>query len=430
MMQLRPPDDSPAVSADRATVRAPGWHVQSRSRDMVLPSADDGPMRVLVTAAPGVGHLLPLLPVARAAQARGHDVLVGTGASLADMVARAGLRHLTIGPPSLEAAFATIDGLPEQMGPRRLLMIVRQGFNGVLADAFAAEVRELAEDWRPDVVVHEDMELGSWVAAERLDIPHVIVQATAWRPRVRAAAHEVQDALRVRHGLPSDPALAGREGSLWFTTRPPALRDPAVAPPPNLRELRPEPDDRVGAAEDDMPPWLAADTNRPRVAVTLGTVNAHRIELLRPLIDGLAGLDADVVVALGRDPATVGAVPANVRVERYVPMSQLLPRSALVAHHSGSGTMLAAAVAACPMLLLPIGADQPDNAERCVAAGVAVALDPRTLSADAVRAAALRLLEEPAFKQRAEAIAAEIQAMPDADVAVREIERVTGAPES
>ncbi|HET7702322.1 MAG TPA: glycosyltransferase [Candidatus Limnocylindrales bacterium] len=387
-------------------------------------------MRVLVTAAPGVGHLLPLLPLARAARERGHEVLVGTGASLAEMVGRAGLRQVTIGPASLEAAFATIDGLPEQMGPRRLLMIVRQGFNGVLAEAFAAEVRELAADWRPDVVVHEDMELGSWVAAERLDIPHVIVQATAWRPRVRAAAHEIQDDLRIRHGLPSDPALAGREGSLWFMTRPPALRDPSLDLPPNLRELRPEPDDRVGAADDAMPAWLAADNGRPRVAVTLGTVNAHRIDLLRRLIDGLAELEVDVVVALGRDPATVGAVPANVRVERYVPMSQLLPRSALVAHHSGSGTMLAAAVAACPMLLLPIGADQPDNAERCVAAGMALALEPRTLTAEAVRAAALRLLGEPAFKQRAEVVAAEIRAMPDADAAIREIERISGPMES
>lgn len=386
-------------------------------------------MRVLVTAAPGVGHLLPLLPLARAAAERGHDVLVGTGSSLADMIGRAGLRHVTIGPPSLEAAFSTIDGLPEQMGPRRLLMIVRQGFNGVIASAFAAEVLELAGDWRPDVVVHEDMELGAWIAAERLGIPHVVVQATAWRPRVRAAAHDVQDDLRVRHGLPSDPALAGREGSLWFMTRPPALRDPAVEPPPNLRDLRPEPDDRVGAADDTTPAWLATDPGRPRVAVTLGTVNADRADLLRPLIEGLAGLDVDVVVALGRDPATVGAVPANVRVERYVPMSQLLPRSALVAHHAGSGTMLAAAVAACPMLLLPIGADQPDNAERCMAAGIALTLEPRALTPDAVRSAALRLLGEPAFARRAQDVAAEIRAMPDADAAVREIEEVVRGAE-
>ena len=380
-------------------------------------------MRILVTASPGVGHLLPVLPIASAAAARGHDVRVATGSGLEPVVTRAGLRHVTIGPPSLENAFSTIDGLAGLTGPRRLLMLVRQGFNGVIAAAFAAGVLELAEHWRPDVIVHEDMELGSWVAAERLDIRHVIVQAAAWRPTVRVAAHDIQNELRVRHGLPSDPALAGREGSLWFMTRPRALRDPEVTPPPNLRDLRPEADDRVGAvAAADAPSWLVADPGRPRATVTLGTVSADRVDLIRPIVDGLAGLDLDVVVALGADPGTLGPVPANVRVERYVPMSELLPRSAVVVHHAGSGTMLAAAAAGTPQVMMPIAADQPDNADLCVRAGVAVPLDVRSLTPAGAAAAASRVLDDPSFAERARTVAAEIAAMPDAAAAVAEIE--------
>ena len=202
--------------------------------------------------------------------------------------------------------------------------------------------------------------------------------------------------------------------------------------PPTLRELRSAADDAVGAArapDADMPDWLAAEPGRPRVAVTLGTVNKHRVDVFRPILAGLASLDVDVVVALGADPATLGDVPSGVRVERYVPMTALLPRSELVVHHAGSGTMLAGAAAGTPQLLVPLAADQPENAALCVAAGVALGLDSEQLTPQAVAAAARRLLEEPSFRERARAVAAEIAAMPDADAAVVEIESLVATRE-
>jgi UDP:flavonoid glycosyltransferase YjiC (YdhE family) len=412
-----------ALSRGGATTSVRRHHGPARP----LAIHDHDEMRILVTATPGLGHLLPVLPLAAAAAARGHDVAVATGAELGPIVERAGLRHLDVGPPSLGAAFSRIDDFGSLAGRERLLRIVTQGFATILATEFADGVLGIAERWRPDVVVHEDMELGSWIAAERLRIPHVTVQATAWRPPIRRLAAEAQNVLRSSHGLAAQPDLAGLDGALWFTTRPPSLRYPAAPMPPTLRELRPEADDRVGsiaAAGDALPDWLAREPDRPRVAVTLGTVNANRVDLIHPILDGLAGLDVEIVVALGADPATVGPVPANVRVERYVPMSDLLPRSAFVVHHAGSGTMLAAAGTGRPMLLVPIAADQPENAALCVNAGIAIALDVANLAAADVRTAAVRLLGEPAFAVRAAAVAAEVASMPDAAAALAEIEAI------
>ena len=274
------------------------------------------------------------------------------------------------------------------------------------------------------MLVHEDLELGGWIAAERLGIPHVTIQATAFRPDKRALVIPNLNDLRVRFGLAADPDLAGRDGALWFTTRPPAMRNPAHPLPAGLRQLRPEPDDRVGGAIAELPDWLARAPARPRIAVTLGTVNAYRVDLFRAIVDGLADVDADVVVALGADPATLGEVPANVRVERYVAMSLLLPRSTVVVHHGGSGTTLAALAAGRPSVLLPILGDQPVNAAQCVAAGAGLGLDATALVSADVRAAVVRLLDEPAFAERAAAIAAEIAAMPDATAALAEIEAI------
>ena len=381
-------------------------------------------MRVLVSSSPGVGHLLPLLPVARAAAEHGHDVRVGVGASLAPIVERAGLSHVALGPPSLDVVRPLIPGFAAANRSEWPVLMLRHAFGGIVAAGIADAVAELAKDWRPDVIVHEDLELGSWIAAEPRGIPHVTIQATAWRPKQRGLVVDGLNEIRRRHGLPIDPELTGRDGRLWFTTRPPALRDPGQPMPEPLGELRPAPDDTVGGDAVELPPWLVTPTDRPRIAVTLGTVNSHRVDLFRPILEALAELDVDAVVGLGADPSTLGHAPANVRVERYVPMSKLLPRSALAIHHAGAGTTLAALAAGIPSVLLPIAADQFENATAVERTGAGVALGTDALEADDVATAVARILDDRSFVERAQSIHEEIEAMPDARAAWAEIEAI------
>lgn len=378
-------------------------------------------MRLLITSTPGLGHLLPLLPLAREAAARGHEVRVAVGASLEPVVVAAGFRHVPVGPATLREVVAGIPDLAGLTGRRLAVVIFRQAFCGAIASGIADDLMALADRWRPDVIVQEDMAFGSWVAAERLGIPHVTVQATAWRPRMRDLATAPLNELRQQHGLAPEPELSGLYGETFFTTRPSSLRDPDVPLPAVTAELRPIADDQHdGTAADPYPP---AD-GRPRVAVTLGTVNAGQREVLRTIVAGAAATGADVVVALGADPATLGELPDGVTVHRYVPMSTLLPAADLVAFHGGSGTMLAALAAARPMVIVPLAADQPDNADLCERAGVARVVLLETLTAGAVRLAAADVLAQPTFRERATVVAAEIAAMPGTDAAMDRIESI------
>ena len=384
-------------------------------------------MRILISTSPGVGHLLPLLPVARAARDRGHEVRIAAGASLAPIIAAAGFEHEPAGPATLGEVLQGIPELAGLTGRRRAVITFRQAFCGAIATGIADDILALADRWRPDVIVHEDLELGSWVVAERLGIPHATIQATAWRPRMRDLAGEPLNKLRARHGLAPDAELERLYGAVFFTTRPPSLRDPNAPLPNGVAELRPIADDRhagaeeadTGAATDPFPP---AD-GRPRIAITLGTVSMGQRDILRTVIEGVAATGAHVVVA-GADPATLEALPANVTVRAYVPMSTLLPAADLVAFHGGSGTMLAALAAACPMVIVPLAADQPDNADLCVAAGVARALPAEDLTAMAVRETMEAILADPSYARRAGEIAAEVAAMPGPDAAVERMEAV------
>jgi UDP:flavonoid glycosyltransferase YjiC (YdhE family) len=85
--------------------------------------------------------------------------------------------------------------------------------------------------------------------------------------------------------------------------------------------------------------------------------------------------------------------------------------------HGGSGTVLAALAHGLPLLVLPQGANQFWNAERCASLGAGVALHPSDLSPERVRHQVRRLVDEPSYRQRAGQIRDEIQRMPNpADV--------------
>jgi UDP:flavonoid glycosyltransferase YjiC (YdhE family) len=380
-------------------------------------------MRILVVSTPGVGHLLPLLPLARVARERGHDVRVASGVGLAGIVASAGFELVEIGPPTIDAVVATQPWAPEATGRRRAVLTFREVFCGRLAADQSTDLLAATDVWRPDLVVREDMAHAGWLVAQRLGIPQVTVQVTAWRPRMRDLATEPLGALREGLGLPPDPELATLYGDGLFLARPRSLVDPAAGLPANTAELRPVADDDVdadGASAQDLPD----PQGRPRIAVTLGTVNRRRHDVLRPIIEGADAAGAQVIVALGDDPAVLAPVPAGAWVGRYVPMSALVATSDVVAFHGGSGTMLAALAAGRPLLVVPLAADQPDNAERCAAIGVAIVIEPEALSANAVRTAIESILGDPRYRRRASEVAAEIAAMPGPDAAVLRLERI------
>jgi UDP:flavonoid glycosyltransferase YjiC (YdhE family) len=384
---------------------------------------DDKLVRILITTAPAVGHLLPLLPLAREGRARGHEIVVAGGASIASIIAGAGFRHEVMGPATIREMFAGLPDMSAVPARERVLVTMPHVFARGIAPAMADGVEELVERWRPDAIIHEDMELGAWAVAEREGIPHVTVQTTAWRPWIRVLGWEALEPLRVRYGLTgSDPDQSW--GRAFFTTRPPSLRDPEAPLPEVTAELRPIADDRGAGdhapAEGTFPPRDGG----PRVVVTLGTINHTQVDVLRALIDGAVAMGAHVVVGLGTDPASLGEVPAGVDVRAYIPMSTVLPDADIVAHHGGSGTMLAALAAGTPMLIVPLAADQPDNGDRCEAAGVARIVSPDAIDAGTVRSALEAALAHPSYRRRSAEVAAEVAAMPGPDVALDRIESI------
>lgn len=377
-------------------------------------------MRILFTFAGGSGHMEPLVPLARAAQAAGHDVAFVGRPWMQPKAEALGFVAFSAGG---DAGLAPVRRPLAAYDMGQELRTVGVGFGGRIARERAPGVMDVCAAWRPDLLVCEEIDFGAMVAAEALGLPAATVLVIAAggfvRPEHVAAP---LDAVRAAHGLPPDPELAMLRRGLVLSPFPPSYRRAGDALSGGALPFR------IAAPQAGaLPPWWPGLDDRPLIYFTLGTVfNVESGDLFQRVLAGLRQLPARLLVTVGRDidPAELGPQPAHVRVERFVPQAQVLPHCAMVVSHAGSGSVVGALAHGLPMLLLPMGADQPLNAERCAELGLAQALDVLAATPQQVAQAAAALLAEPAYRSAAQALRDEIAALPAPEQIIPALERL------
>ena len=132
-------------------------------------------MRVLCATTAGTGHFGPMIPVAQACAAAGHEVRVAAPDSFASHVARAGLVHAPfddVPPEIIGPVFGRLPSLSVEAANRT---VVREVFGRLDAQAALPRVSEVVERWRPHIVLRDPCEFGSLAAAERASVPHAEV---------------------------------------------------------------------------------------------------------------------------------------------------------------------------------------------------------------------------------------------------------------
>ncbi|MFH8982766.1 glycosyltransferase [Streptomyces varsoviensis] len=354
-------------------------------------------MRILFSGMPAYGHLLPLLPLERAARKAGHDTAVLTHGSMADVVAPA--KTLAAGP-DLEAimgevrrrtgADAWTDTSAETVG---------EFFGGARVDLGIDESIAVAREFRPDLIVADYADFLGPAVAARLEVPWVshavgIAIATDSHEAMKAAAAK---RMRERGFSPTaplaliDPWPACLQRDDW-TASPDRIEVRSAAYESETSEM--------SEAEENSwsRPEFPGREHLPRVLVTLGTV-VDDPDTLAAIVDSLGALDVNAIVAVNpaADTDSVSVDTSRVHLVGFVPMSRLLDGVDVVVTSGGAGTVLAALSSGLPMVVLPLGLDKPLNAERAANIGAAaVVTDPRDI-AQAVD----RVLTDPSFSEAA-----------------------------
>jgi UDP:flavonoid glycosyltransferase YjiC (YdhE family) len=232
-------------------------------------------MRILFTTSPGLGHFFPIVPLAWAVRATGHEVLIASTNRAVEASGRAGLPAVDVVPGiDITDVFCS---RRERLGASSAMF--RDPFSTAtwataaalfaeISDKMADGIVQVAGSWRPHLVVHTPLEAAGPLAAALLSVP-AVRHEFGLRPvgGVTGLMDLLYQAMRPtyqRHGLAGEPA------------QPAAVVDPC---PPSMRE----PDRPTAWAVryvlynggGALPDWLMEPPTRPRICVTLGSVVPH-----------------------------------------------------------------------------------------------------------------------------------------------------------
>jgi UDP:flavonoid glycosyltransferase YjiC (YdhE family) len=379
-------------------------------------------VRVLFSTTANDGHIGPLLPFARACVAAGHEVRVAAPASFGPTLTRAGLSHEQFADAPSEVIRPIMAGLMDMAVDEADALVVREVFGRVDAQAALPGLLATIERWRPDVVVRETAEIASLVAAERFGVAHVHVcigmhqVATTFADAMAEPLDELAELAHLAPGAIGSALAAERIVSLV----PEVLDYAGTKPPPGAPELARFHEPSPPADGERPAEW--GDAERPLVYATFGTVAGSLppfAGVFREALDALAGLDASLLMTVGRrvDPDSLRPWPPNARVVQWVPQVEVLAHAAAMLGHGGFGTTMGAVAAGVPQVVVPLFTfDQKVNGLRVAAAGAGL-----TTERGAVQRASVdvpRLLREAVFTQRARRVAEALRALPPPSEAV------------
>ena len=406
----------------------------------MIKTTDAAPhLRILTVCWEGGGNVPPTLTAVRALADRGHDVRLIADDTMRAEAIEAGARFLPWkrapnrpdrAPESCYVRdWETTDPVAGfQRGCERVFVGPAQSHAEDILEALAVEPA--------DVLLGTDMLFGSMLAGEIEKVPTALLASNislwplpghppfgpGFQP-AHSAADFVRDAeasalaeqwwdgflsslnaTRAHFGLAplahvhEQPLSAGRH--LLATSN--SFDFPSEHLPDRVRYVGPL---------LELPSWAQerwtsrpAHEMRPLVLVSFSTTNQGQADVLQRVISGLAEEAVEVVVTLGK--ALEGLrlqSPANVTILPSAAHDDILVKARVVVTHGGHGTVIRSLSHGVPLVVLPMGRDQNDNAARVDYHGAGLRLDP-SASPQMIGEAVRRVLSEPNFTERAAAL--------------------------
>ncbi|MBE9375459.1 glycosyltransferase [Saccharopolyspora sp. HNM0983] len=369
-------------------------------------------MRIFVASAPLLGHVFPMIPLARALRDAGHEVLVATAGH--GLAAR---RHdLPVEDIAPNLRFGRIAGrvllghpliaraeLAGEGGLRGLSRIFA-AVNDEMADGAVA----LADRYEPDLVVHEPLAVFGALAAARRGAPAVVHENSLFDPAelTRSTAARLGKTFQ-RHGVPSLPASAGS-----MTISPTSVVGPRSGMP-----MRYEPVSVPG----EIPDWLREPPRScPRILVSRSTVDGPWESPMVAAVTAAPEVDAEFVLVRPDDSIIGRELADNVRTVDWIPINDVLPTCAGIVHHGGAGSIFGALAGGTPQLMTPGAGDRKHNAQLVARRGAGLAVSAR----DIVAAHLKKLVEDPALTAQAHEVRTEMAAMPAPEELVPRLEKL------
>ncbi|MHB8614121.1 MAG: glycosyltransferase [Candidatus Dormibacteraceae bacterium] len=368
-------------------------------------------MKVIAYTSPARGHVYPVVPTLIELRDRGHEVAVRT---LASEVAN--LRGLGLGASAISPL---VEG--REMDDWRATNPLAQLKRALAAfvDRAEHEVPDLTEAIqleRPDLLLVDVNSWGAQAVAEASDIPWAVyapyplpipsryappfglglkpmagrlgrlrdrsvteVSMLSWN-RVLPRLNEVRAAAGAERFQGVGQVFGRAPLTIAFTAEP--FEYPRLDWPSSVRLVGPS----LWEPADEAPAWIG-DLQKPLVLVSTSTEFQADDRLLQVALDALAGEPVTVIATSPIGSRAALRIPANARVEAFVPHGPILKFAVCVVCHGGMGTTQKALAAGVPVCVVPFGRDQPEVARRVEVAHAGTRLPAARLNAMRLRRA-------------------------------------------
>jgi UDP:flavonoid glycosyltransferase YjiC (YdhE family) len=404
--------------------------------------------RVLFTTDPITGHVRPALGVARSLVDSGHEVVWYTGRKFESLVATTGSRFSPINA-RFDFDDAEVDALQsvegQQPGLSGFKKVLREVFINPIPD-YVADLAGLFDEFEPEVVVANHTFMASMLLAEQRGLPRVAFstgplslssvdtapfgpglppptsalgrlggRALGWAVRHVVFGGEQRAAERIRADLglpPLDGFLIDWSALIadrYLQSSIPEFEYPRRDLPATVQFVG---FTIAGGVDDWEPPawWPEVAKARaegvPVVFVTQGTASTDPAHLVLPAISALGSAPVLLIATTGgRDPAEVLPAdrrPANLRLEPFIPFTELLPETDLMITNGGFGGVQTALACGVPLVVAGTTEDKPEVNARVMWSGAGVSLKTGTPSATQIAAAVQKVLADASYRTRAQ----------------------------
>ena len=431
-------------------------------------------MNILMVSTPAMGHINPLLGIARVLIAEGHNVVCLSGSALRDRIESAGAEFRAFPPAADIDPQDVFASAPE-------LRVIPPGlkwFRVALERLFIERIvpqhegmRQILRAFPADVIIGDDMMFGllPTLLGRRANRPPVVLCGTSFlhwfrddgaphfmglppatsddeRTQYAAVAEEYSQAvdqpaairlnrLLAAYGvgplplsLPMfDSMVALADAYMQLTI--PAFEFPRPFPP-TVSFIGTLP---IIPNQAPLPPWAhELDGTRKVVLVTQGTVANYNFGLLvAPTLAALASEpDVLVVATAGGWPveAIPGMIPANARLASYLPFEWLLPKVDVLVTNGGYGSVNQALSFGIPLVTAGRTEDKADVNTRVAWSGVGIDLATNEPTPLALREAIRTVVDTPHFRARAGSMAELFHGIDTRSEILRIVEQAVHAP--
>jgi UDP:flavonoid glycosyltransferase YjiC (YdhE family) len=127
---------------------------------------------------------------------------------------------------------------------------------------------------------------------------------------------------------------------------------------------------------------------------------------------------------MGHTPVEVEPIPANSRVEQYIPHSTVLDNAPLFVSHAGHGSVMKSLWYGVPMVLVPWSRDQFGVAARAGSMQAAIVIPKDTLTVHIMAEAIDAVLHDPKYAWAAQAASARLRHERSTEIATQLVAEV------